>query len=502
MTRLLYWAALASCSCTAASVTPVRPEVPESEIGINVAPSNYYNTERTFANLARGTGGWKDPSAGWGELADAQTSARGFPLIGGAALSLNPPQAVWAGKATAVVCTWTGDGQIQADGDAHGWSGGKKLAFTWPGFNRVKGGRPSVVLYVKGVTASAPFDNLDCREPGLKTVGIFDARYVDDLRPYKVLRFLDWSSTNGNPAAVTWATRSTPERGGSDGSAIETMVDLANAAGSDAWFTVPWNADEGYVRRMSELVRDRLDKSHCAYFELSNEVWNFQFGVATQAMNEGLAAVPPLSTDKYTNNPLRLAQKSIWFHKITTDVFKASPARLVRVIATQNDNSWTARTALGFPGVADWIDALATAPYFGHGFFNAPNDKVTVEDLPALFGRLEVARAATIAMAIENKAVAGKYGKRYIAYEAGQHLIAPTGALTPVMEAMQRSPQMGVLYDRFLADWKAKIGDTITLYSATGTISQYGAWGLREYAGQPIGKTPKRRAVLDAIAKH
>jgi hypothetical protein len=60
---------------------------------------------------------------------------------------------------------------------------------------------------------------------------------------------------------------------------------------------------------------------------------------------------------------------------------------------------------------------------------------------------------------------------------------------------------MGLLYDRYFADWKAITPDLFTVYSATGAISQYGAWRIREYAGQPISETPKRRAVHDAIAR-
>jgi hypothetical protein len=342
-----------------------------------------------------------------------------------------------------------------------------------------------------------PFRDLDCREPDLIANGRFDQRYVNDMKQFRVLRFLDWSNTNGNPASVTWNNRTTPAKSGMDGIALEHMIDLANATAADPWFTVAYNADETYVRNMAKLVHDRLKPKQRAYFELSNEIWNFQFPVARQALNEGVAQ--KLSTDTYTNGLLRYAEKSIWLHKILTETFVDDPRRLVRVVSSQNDNSWTARMIMKFRDTAQWVDALATAPYFGHAFFKPPFDKATVADLPALFARLEEQRTNSIAKALENKAVADKYGKRYITYEAGQHIVAPAGPLIPVMEAMQRSPLMGEVYDRFLADWRAKFGDTLTLYSATGMISQYGAWGMREYAGQPLSQTPKRRAVLAAI---
>jgi hypothetical protein len=36
----------------------------------------------------------------------------------------------------------------------------------------------------------------------------------------------------------------------------------------------------------------------------------------------------------------------------------------------------------------------------------------------------------------------------------------------------------------------------LVVYASAGPISQYGAWGLREYPGQPMSETPKLRAVL------
>ncbi|HEX8412874.1 MAG TPA: hypothetical protein VF637_03190, partial [Sphingomicrobium sp.] len=155
---------------------------------------------------------------------------------------------------------------------------------------------------------------------------------------------------------------------------------------------------------------------------------------------------------------------------------------------------------MGFRDLARYTDALAIAPYFGHSFFSAPDDKPTMADLDRLFVKLEAQRVNAIAKAKENKATADKYGKRLIAYEGGQHIV-PNNMATQneVYTAMQRDPRMGVLYDRYLADWKAINPDLFTVYSATGGISQYGAWGIREYAGQPVGETPKRRAVLDAI---
>jgi hypothetical protein len=63
---------------------------------------------------------------------------------------------------------------------------------------------------------------------------------------------------------------------------------------------------------------------------------------------------------------------------------------------------------------------------------------------------------------------------------------------------VNRAPEMGDLYRAYIAAWRAKVGDVMTLYSATSPAGAGGAWGIREYAGQPQSETPKRRAAVTA----
>ena len=41
----------------------------------------------------------------------------------------------------------------------------------------------------------------------------------------------------------------------------------------------------------------------------------------------------------------------------------------------------------------------------------------------------------------------------------------------------------------------------LTLYASTAPIADYGSWGLKEYAGQPLDQTPKLRAVKQFQAR-
>ena len=457
------------------------------KIGINASGGNYFSSERIWANLAYRGSEW------FPQTPTDTFRADGYPNRNGR-IFLNIPQAVFTGAPTRVTCTWKGAGKIFMDGDrTEQWYGDHTASVVW---KRRSPDIPGGIFlnFSEGNTAD-PFRDLDCREDGVVQNGVFDQRFVDDMRPYGVIRYLDWSVANAN-TPVTWATRSLPGGApGSDGVPIEHQIDLANLTGADVWFTVPWNADETYVRNFATLVRDRLAPGSRAYFEAGNEVWNFGFPVATQALNEGLAE--NLDPDKYSNNLMRYAEKSIWMHKILSDVFKGNPPRLVRVLGIQSGNTWALDRMMTFRDLKTSIDAVAIAPYFGHDMLREPT--AATSSLAARFDTLEISRAGANDQATRTKVAAAAYGLRTIVYESGQHIV-PNDANSAAAAEMQRSPLMGQAYDRYYADLKAIVGDTIMVYSATGPISTYGAWGIREYAGQPIGQTPKRRAVLDAIA--
>ena len=133
-----------------------------------------------------------------------------------------------------------------------------------------------------------------------------------------------------------------------------------------------------------------------------------------------------------------------------------------------------------------------TAPYFG-----ARLNKNTYASTDDMFAALDGEIDRTLDIALKVKAVAAQFGKRYIAYEGGQHLIFKDVAFE---EKVERDPRMYDAYRKYLDFWRTHIGDTISLWTASGVISRYGGWGLVEYVGQPLSETPKMRAVQDQIA--
>jgi len=477
----------------------VNSGVPKTSLGINIAKPTYYGGERSFMNLTAGSS-WvlRSPAVNFGSMPENQLDVNGVVTKlyanENAVRILSLPNAAYKGQSTEIKCIWDGDGKVRMEKwvTSNVVYNPNSLTFTW-----VPNGKQAAHIRVTYTNPSNPLRKLDCREANASPTDIFHPEFIKSLAPYSSIRFMDWAETNTNNT-VTWATRTTPEASiirGKDGVAIEYMVALANQANVDPWFTIPWNADATYIRNFAIYVRDNLAANRTAYVETSNEVWNSSFPVAHQAKDEGLKA--GLSANPFQAQMFRYSEKSAEVLKIWTEVFAKQPNRIVRVVASQNANSWVADQILNFGDTAKYVDALATAPYFGNNVI--AKDESSYIPLDTIFDRLPQKIEDSISKAKINQDKAAKLGKRYIAYEAGQHIVTDNVSLN---EAIQRDPRMRQMYDIYLNAWKQQIGDHMALYADIGPISKYGAWGAQEYIGQPLAETPKLQSILKFAANN
>lgn len=489
----------------ATSTTPVATPAPiagkTDALGINVASVDYWSNEYTFANLLTGVG-WVDETAGWTAVPDAQIDALGLPKevpTGKSyAIVMTPPAAVFTGQTTAIRCTWAGTGNVGIGGSRKNLvRGNHSLTFDWPAAPPPESNSRNW-LDLSGVPASDPIRNLDCREAALARDVVFAPQLIDSLKPFRVIRFLDWSTANPNPATFTWANRSVPasinqaDRG--RGVALEYMLDLAKAVGADPWFTIPWNADADYVTRMAKLVHDTLPAGRRVYVELANEPWNYAFPLSHQIQAEGLAA--GLDTNGFQANIARYDQKVIETMAIWSKAFADRPQSLVRVAGSQASNPWVTEQHLANPALVASIDAIAIAPYF-----NYASDLPADAALPARIASLRKGMDDILGKTWQALDAVRAKGKRLITYEAGQHVTDFTTGGGARVQLVNRAPEMGELYRDYMAAWKAKAADLMVMYNATGPAGGGGAWGIREYAGQPVIDSPKRRAIVEASSK-
>ena len=470
----------------------VASTVPPTTIGVNLSAPSYYATTRALANLAS--------TANWGR-SDHQSLSPDDVDKDGNIKRLSAGTSYYrlmtspnvAARTATIRCSWKGKGNLKPAGRRVQNVSQSAGNFTFVMNNDQSEGHGggNVMLILTSVDPSDPIRDLDCREANLSAAARFDPQFLDTLRGFKILRFMDWQQSNLN-APVTWATRHVPNgidttRG--DGIAIEDMISLAKQTGADPWFSMPWNADDDYYEHFARMVHDSLPADRAVYVELGNEVWNYAFRVAAQAKREGIAeGLAPNSPNQA--GLLRYAERLASVMDIWKKVYADRPGRLVRVAACQNGD-WCAKTVLGFKDTAHHVDALATAPYFG-----GPLNRMVFTNADDLFAALDGDVDRTLNTALQAKAVATHYGKRYIAYEGGQHLIIKDAAFA---RQIQRDPRMYDAYKKYLEFWRTRIGDTLMLYNSSGAISRYGAWGLVEYAGQPLSEAPKMRAVREEL---
>lgn len=116
----------------------------------------------------------------------------------------------------------------------------------------------------------------------------FNPDMIARLEPYSALRFMSWGATNNSwmrkwssrpkPTDMTWSYKGVP---------VEIMLELMRTVDADGWFNIPHRADDDYIRRFAQAVKAGLPKGRIAFFELSNELWNWGFTQASYANREG-----------------------------------------------------------------------------------------------------------------------------------------------------------------------------------------------------------------------
>lgn len=484
--------ALAGASAGAQPAATPGP-VPPTTIGVNLSALAYHLNSRAFANLLIGAD-WEVvfPGRATAQVPPALLSRQGIPRLvpPGATLFLPLQRSETGPGGVAIRCTWAGSAEI----DVIGGATAKQIGDHQIGFRRTVNWADSrsVRLKVSRIDPRDPLRDLDCREAALPRAARFDPTFLAFARQFRVLRFMDWQATNAN-TVVRWSTRVLPgemsiRRPG--GVAVEDMMALVRETGTDAWFTIPWNADDDYITRFATYVRDNLPAGSKVYVEMGNEVWNAGFDVNRQAIAEGHAR--GLSENDADAGFYRYAERSTEAIDIWRKVFAARPKSLVRVLATMHWSSRSVKRLLDFRDTAQHFDAIATAPYFSPEIVKQPRPT----RLDEAFAHLDEAVDAAIERAAMHKATAQARGLRYIAYEGGQHIVLYKDQ--PLMAQINRDPRMYDAYRRYLAAWKARIGDTFVHYASVQAPSRGGAFGLAEHPGQPVSEAPKLRAVLEA----
>ncbi|MCC7440890.1 MAG: hypothetical protein IT285_04620 [Bdellovibrionales bacterium] len=321
---------------------------------------------------------------------------------------------------------------------------------------------------------------------------LFHPQSVSRMRGYRAHRFMDWMATNHSPVEH-WSDRNllTEQTFADDrGINYEVLVAFANFMGSDAWFCMPHRADNDFMTRFAELVRDGLQSSLKAYVEYSNEHWNGMFDVHDYARAQGEAL--GLGTE-WTATSRFYSRRAVQMADLWASVFAGQSERIVRVFGGQSANLGVATGALDYNGASAHFDALAIAPYFGMAEGTDP----TGMSLEQLFTHLrDVGIPDTMAGVSAHVSDAAARNLRVIAYEGGQHLWDARAEV--LFRNANRDARMGQLYRDYFAAWKAAGGREFLHYVHVTSASGMDNWGALESPTQTT--SPKFEAILDEIA--
>ncbi len=350
--------------------------------------------------------------------------------------------------------------------------------------------------------------NVRLIRPGYTGRELFTTHYLDHLRRFDTLRFMDWTRTNHHPVG-TWAERATPLHAtwaSERGVPWEVCIALANELDTHVWINVPHLADDGYVRTLATVLRDQLEPERIIFVEYSNEVWNPIFAQqkwnAAQAEAEVRADRDGELRFDGSENPRawamrRVARRIVEIGRIFREVCGADRVRPVlagQIASPEGTFAHQLPYLERFHGPPRGsLHALAGARYFNIGGRDRDGlDAASVLDALAA----DVGRMTGSVRLERNAALATWYGLAYLGYEGGPDTFGPRNI--DAKRAASHDDGMQAICESYLDAWSAW-GFGRFMWFQAGARSwrtRYGTWTLTESHAQP--ETSKTRAI-DAV---
>ncbi|MFM7205908.1 MAG: Calx-beta domain-containing protein [Planctomycetaceae bacterium] len=352
-------------------------------------------------------------------------------------------------------------------------------------------------------------------QPGA-SLSPFHPLFLERLAPFHTLRFMGMQETNSS-GIRTWDDRRTASdiRQGSgpggtaseplvNGISVEYMVQLANDLDADPWFTMPYLADDAFVRNFATYVREHLEPGRKVYVEWANEVWNFGWGFdashwidAQKRLPENVGLDPDLAQWIIAGREAR-RDLDIW-----SGVFAGQAERLVRVAAGWAAVDWVTGQITEAMGGA--FDAIAIAPYI------TPTDEqravysaATTVDRVLADARTNV--ATSLAWTTAHERLAREWSARLgrpihlVAYEGGPHLDGRGEPYQAAFYAATNDPRMGDIQRDYLKRLAAAGMDLYVDFQFTGQAgaAPWGDFAKLHRMDEPLATAHRYAAVVAA----
>ena len=505
--------------------------LPQLPIGMNLPSLEYYTTALPFTDAMTSSGDMFTtyPSGPWNseKISEIPRDANGYPTT--------LPFSTSDGKSSIVrfllndyysgryVLTFTGAGTISISGCPTTKLNNNKYYVDFTGL----GGNVWLDI-LQSTTGNylKDFKILPLTYDGLP-YPTFNPKYLDGLRPFHALRFMDWIKTNGS-SQNSWAThipKTYYTQAGSRGASYEYAIELCNELDCDAWVTVPHAADDNFITQTARLWRDGLRPNRKVYAEYSNEIWNWMFTQSGYIANDKAAghANAYVTTDltAIKNSGGNFLEMDAYMMARNFRLWKAeftgsNAARLVRTAAVQH--AWTDNTRRILDYLFDvdgqGCDMVSPGGYFNfkqadHDRWVAPCPTPTVTAAQICDETLATYDANEAVWTNETAALANSRGVGYVVYEGGQHMqpwMQGDWCYNQAVWDAQINPKMYQLYvNNFTKMTDPVVNCSLFMaFSYMGSRqSKYGSWGHLEsmsQVGNPGGYmtiAPKYQALLD-----
>ncbi len=523
---------------------------PDPFLGTNLAPIAYWNSNWTFVDVMKMARPWLSTNPNGQPFDTSQTvitDTNGWPIlqVGEAAHTqvfdhINGQYPITSPSTGPYVCTFDGTGTITFGNDA------TNVQQVSPGIVTFEVTTPTKNGILMRIVSSAPSDhvrNIKLWMPGFENAtSPFHPLFISRLKPFKVLRFMDWQDTNGSND-VQWSDRKLPtdaiQNRNDGGVALEYIIQLCNELGADPWFCMPHQADDNYVTQFAQYVKANLHPNAKIYVEWSNEVWNSGFG---QYNWVGLEArkyvIPPLPPDAPRLELGAPEFYRVWAEEAANDftiwksVFTGDPRQIVRVAAGWKDlpdvtDKMTSRPEWLDPadptGNDVLFDAIACSTYLRSETdgYNSNSNATGVEDI------LQYTIDHTIPLNDPDGQSNPKNNTRFymdhagfvqefttqtgrsisfISYEGGQHFVPNNDAAVLKLQINGAGPNIGILLQRHplmykayadnIAAFKSQGGSLFMAYYSVGKYQDKDTFGHFEFQDESINNAPKHRAVV------
>ena len=369
--------------------------------------------------------------------------------------------------------------------------------------------------HMKGGTAGAK--NISLLQPGcsLKDLHALTPALLKLVSRFDSLRYMDWTATNGN-LEEKWSDRRTLDApsyvaqstsSNTSGIPWEACVKLSNTAQKDMWINIPGHADDAYILALAKLLKETVDPSLFIYYEYANEVWNWQFEVATYNLREANTSVNSgdphrFNYDNITNPGYYAWRRVAYMCKHIGDLFKTvfgadnvgSGKRVRPLLAGQVSFAAPVKTGLEyieavFGAPNQFFHGIAGAPYFGIPTTLNANPNLTVDEIFKGFDENIHNMSIAQGFAEDNQlavhiALAYHYGLQMRGYEGGPDTNGPGlgKSYLAVKGAANVDPRIEGRIETYLTNWyswgRAMGPLNYFVAGATNLLDQYGSYGI------------------------